>query len=245
MQNNGFVRISLDERMERLKHCQMPSQAYSVWIMKNMAEMGVLGILRDFTAHDIAETLESHLSGRFRKNPREVTIGDLAVMVSEWYLKGDDLMPEISLYIASLLRCFQDEAEFSAARIQSARRKGPEYRVSVSVDDIRFASDFFAIPFGDYIQIVTESAAPPKAREWCAEFYLRSRAREYTELSKVLSRFIENERLSNSRYSIDSFMENSRPRGKDLLSDASFVAIMNLFIMPIAFMATENRSNNR
>ncbi|MBQ3292674.1 MAG: hypothetical protein IJH43_09995 [Mogibacterium sp.] len=230
------VKTPLDVRLARLKKCKSPSPEFSFWLMEKASETSVIDSLRSNNAEAEAAALQQVCSRQFRKNPRSITFGDLAVLLTSWYMGNNDNNDEFFIYLISFIRFL--EKNISVSLTTHYRRSS---KMELNAGELNYMEEMLQIPIIDYMQKVMELGMPAQSKEWFADYYNVSRFDEYTDLRTFLKEILDDLKYKDGTLNSESLVKLVAD-GKRLsdLPRKIFQPLMNTIAIPIAFIAIES-----
>lgn len=230
---------SLEERVRRMTRCDISDPAFSEWVMKKLCGVKVTGELRRFRYSKYADTLEAQCVRNFSKNPDDICMGDLAALVTEWYLEGAENIPrEIRVYLAAFLMVIDGAVDKVRAEEAFTRRHG---RVPVDVSGKRwdYALEFLRIPLTDIMEMIAVSVMPPLEKEGIMDFVSQEGWTDFVSLYDIYDDLsvppsageYEGCSMATLLMSENGAILRENPGTKGLLN------LIRLMVMPLAFMA--------
>lgn len=230
------VKTPLDVRLARLKKCKSPSQEFSFWLMEKASETSVIDSLRSNDAEAEASALQQVCSRQFRKNPRSITFGDLAVLITSWYMGDNENNDEVLIYLISFIRFL--EKNISVSFTTHYRRSS---KMELNATELNHMEEMLQIPIKDYLQKVMELGMPAQSKEWFVDYYNISRFDEYTDLRTFLKEMLDDLQYQEGQLNSERLIKLAAD-GKRLndLPRKIFQPLMNTVAIPIAFVAIES-----
>lgn len=235
-----YKRTSLDDKLRRLRKSKVPSKEFSLWLMRRACEKSVIKTLRGSEAETFAAMLRENFIRKFRRNPDDITFGDLAVLIAGWYLKEGDPTEDVILYMASLYFGLENnlgkiDPFSSGSRLGSSRRG-----ITLDAKEMDHLQEWTHIPIGDYISIIMDLDMPPKSKEICTDLFVSGRYDEMTEnwmlMKLVMDRKTGDTGSADDTLSAKWIMSKASQIYRRTKYSAVIDPFINYVVLPMAFL---------
>lgn len=237
MQPEGVT--PLEERINRLAYCDVSDPAFSEWAMKQLCGVRVMRDLRSVRLSKHASTLETQCMRNFSKNPDDITMGDLAALITEWYLEDEECIPRgIRIYLGTFLMVMDHAATLIRREIEFARKRGYT-PVDVSGKRWNYAVEFLRMPLADIMEMTAVSKAPAREKEDLMNYIAQRGWTEYTCLHEVYEELNDSENAGQPGGFVMApvLMSETGSILRESAGSENLMAVIRLMVMPVAFMA--------
>ena len=228
------IRTPLEERISRLRKCASPSIEYSEWIMRRVCNTSILEALRTLDAEKEEAALREAFIQRLHRNPDTVTIGELAVLISGWYMNiSETKNVDAAIYLTAMYTYFSKQLSSNFDYSRRSRNKG------ISAEDADHALEMICMPVCDYMDIIMQLDMPAISKEWIADYITNGDYDDYTETSMLFKNVLDGQRLGQEPLSKDNAVKIAKLEGRDEGLLDALKPLIYAMVMPMAIMATD------